>query len=134
MANPNEWYDLLESKIYTKVSKGIEREVEGDVFCTTDEVNVADTEFPCVYIHELEGLERWQDLTNTTINGVLYSMQIDVFATSKAEAKRIMRFAVGEMKALMFNITSMPLTVQENADIFHTVARFRRVFGNGDKI
>ena len=55
MADQNEWYTLIESKIFSKVSRGIEREYGSSVFCTTDEAAVTESEFPCVYIHELEG-------------------------------------------------------------------------------
>lgn len=134
MANSNDWYSLIESKIFSKVSRGIEREYGSEIFCTTDEASVSGAEFPCVYIHELEGIERGMDLTNTTINAVMYSMQIDVFATSKAESKKILKFATNEMKALMFNITSMPLIMQDSVDVYHSVARFRRMYGAGDKI
>lgn len=132
--NTNEWYDLLESKIYNKVAKRITKENGSDVFCTTDEVNIADTEFPTVWVHELEYPERGMDLTNTSINAVLYNMQIDVYSKDKAESKKIMRFAVSEMKELCFNVISMPLTMQIGADLYHTVARFRRMIGGGDKI
>ena len=134
MANQTDWYDLLETKIYNKVAKFIEKENGSEVFCTTDGTNVSETEFPTVWIHELEGVERGMDLTNVTLNAVLYSIQIDVFAKTKAEAKKLMRFAMAEMKALMFNTTSMPLILQDGPDVFHSVARFRRLFGGGDKI
>ncbi len=134
MANLIDWYDQIETTVYNKVAKYIEKENGEPVFCTVDEVNVSETEFPTVWIHELEGVERGQDLTNITINAVLYNMQIDIFAKTRAEAKKLMRYAVAEMKALEFNITAMPLVLQNNPDIFHAIARFRRHYGGGDKI
>lgn len=134
MANINAWYDQLESKIFNKVADYIDSESGEDVFCTTDEVNVLDTDFPCVWIHELEYVERGQDLKNVTLNGVLYTMQIDVYALDKSEAKKLMRFAVAKMKALKFNVPAMPITMQISADVYHTVARFRRVIGGLDTI
>ena len=134
MANQTDWYDLLESKIYNKVAKRIEKENGSEVFCTTDEVNVSETEFPTVWVHELEGIERGMDLTNQTINALLYNMQIDIYAKTKAEAKKLMRYSVTAMKSLMFNITAMPIVLQDSPDVFHTVCRFRRMIGGGDKI
>ena len=134
MANQSDWYDLLETKIYNKVAKFIAKENGSEVFCTTDEVNVSETEFPTVWIHELEGLERGMDLTNMTLNAVLYSVQIDVFSKTKSEAQRLMRYATASMKTMMFNITSLPLTFQDSPDVYHSVARFRRVIGGGDAI
>lgn len=130
----NTWYDLLESKVYNKVSKRIRTEIGTEVFCTTDEINVSEAEFPAVWIHELEYFERGMDLTNISINAVLYSMQIDVFAATKAESRKIMKYAVAAMKDLNFNITTMPISMQMGADLYHTVARFRRMIGAGDKI
>ena len=134
MAKFNTWYDLLESKIFSKVANYIEAENEAEVFCTTDEVNVTETEFPAVWIHELEPVEQGQDLTNETVNAVLYSMQIDVYAHDKNEAKKLMRFALAEMKALRFNVTTVPLTIQLGADVYHTVSRFRRVIAGINEV
>ncbi len=134
MANQTDWYDQLETTFYNKVARYIEKENGEAVFCTTDEVNVSETEFPTVWIHELDGIERGQDLTNQTINAVMYAMQIDVYAKTKAEAKKLMRYAVAEMKTLLFNVSAMPRVFQDNPDIFHAVGRFRRMIGGGDKI
>ena len=133
----NSWIFDIENIIFTKVKKVVSDELSGKYpklkFTTTDNASGSPT-FPCVYIHELPGVERGGDLENKSINAVLYTMQIDVFANSSQEdAKRVMRSVVLAFKELGFTIYQMPEFKNESS-IYRQVVRVRRLIGNGDSL
>lgn len=127
-----DWYSYIEATIYNKVSKGV-KAVYGNTLNTTSEsVDPTNAVFPTLYIHELEPVERGQDLDNTTVNAILCTIQADVFTHTKADCTKILRLTTAQMKLLRFNVPAMPIAIQESADVWHGVVRFRRIIGNGD--
>ena len=127
-----EWYSYLESTIYNKVSKGVKAVYGASLNTTTVGVDPTDAVFPTLYIHELEPVERGQDLDNISVNAVLCTMQAEAYSHSKSDCTKILRLTTSQFKGLRFNVVAMPLAVQESADVWHGVCRFRRLIGNGD--
>ena len=127
------WYSYLESTIYSRVSKGVTAIYGDGLNTTTDSVDTSDAEFPTLQIHELEPVERGQDLDNVSVNAVLCTIQADVYSHSKADCTKILRLTTSQMKLQRFNVVAMPIAIQESADIWHGVCRFRRLVGSGDK-
>lgn len=126
------WFANIEPYIFTVFQKRMRDKFPG-LSCTTDNEEVDERQFPCVYIHELEQVETGNDLDNVTVNAVISTFQIQVFSKYAAEAKEIMTEATLQMKKLRFNITAMPIYTSENdKSVFLSVARFRRVIGNAD--
>lgn len=134
MTGGEDWYSYIEGSIFSKVQAYINEKNGSTVYCTSDSKNVAGTKFPCVYIHELQGIDRTNTLRNNAVGAVLYSVQIDIYAKTKATAKKLMRYAVAEMKDLRFSVSQMPVDLMDGTDIHHTVARFRRLFADGDNL
>ena len=102
--------------------------------CTTKSENGLPAEFPTLYLHELEPIERGQDLTNETVNAVLSTMEIVIWTnTTEDDCRKMLAEAVNQMKHLQFNIIGMPVVVT-NDKISRGVIRCRRLVGNGDKL
>lgn len=129
----NNWYMQIQSKVFTQVSYMMKKKYP-TLNCTTKNENGMPAEFPTLYLHELAPVEQGQDLTNETVNAVLSTIEIQVWTnTTETDCRRIIAEAVSQMKALQFNVPSMPV-VEVNDKIAWGVIRCRRMIGNGDKI
>lgn len=126
------WFSKVFTRVYTTVKSRMSQNLKLKLNFTSDEVNDTPTVFPTVYVSELPGLEIGRDVDNTGINAIEESIRIYVYCnTGKATCKKIMNEAVLQMKALRFNITSLPAYSQK-ANIVNGVATFSRVIGRGD--
>lgn len=126
------WFTQLESRIFTIVTARMKKALpKYKLKCTTDGQSDGPSYFPTVYMHELSPYETGMDLTNQTINALVYTMQIEVFAKDKKDAKAIMSEAVLQMKKLSFDVTTFPVEMSDG-NVVQSVARFRRVIGAGD--
>ena len=89
--------------------------------------------FPFVYVNALPGSERGQDLGGTSINGGLFSFQIDVYDNqTQTRARKVMTEVVRIMKSMGFESNSMPSFEQTQDNTVRMVTRFRRVIGAED--
>lgn len=130
------WYmEILDNVFsyleYTLEEKGV------DIYCTTEMGKTSVDEdgkpnlFPTMYIHELQPIERGQDLTNTSVNAVLSTMEIQIYTKTKSECKTYCGLVTECMKELNFNITMMPV-ITYGDDYYVGIARYRRLVGSGD--
>lgn len=128
------WFSQIESRIFTLVSYRVRKALEDDfpsIKCTTEGQSTSKPYFPTWYLHELQPLEVGQDLENTTVNAVMETIEIVVYAKTKSDASKIMTETIIQMKALAFIITMMPIT-SSDGNVYSSVARFRRLIGSGD--
>lgn len=126
------WFSKIESRIFTILKNRMRNEFPSLHFTTVSE-NVNASKFPMLYLHELEQVETGNDLTNTDVNAIICTIQIQVYAKNAADCKEIMTDAVLQMKRLMFNVPAMPIySTANDKTIFLASARFRRVIGGGD--
>ena len=129
----NTWFLQIQSKVFTQIQYMMKKKYPA-LNCTTKSENGLPAEFPTLYLHELEPIERGQDLTNETVNAVLSTMEIVVYTnTTEDDCRKIMTEAVEQMKSMYFNIIAMPIVVT-NDKISRGVMRCRRMVGNGDKL
>ncbi len=129
----NTWYLQVQSKVFTQIQYMMKKKYS-KLNCTTKNENGLPAEFPTLYLHELDPIERGQDLTNETVNAVLSTIEIQVWTnTTEDDCRKIMAEAVNQMKKLQFNIIGMPF-VMTSDKISHGVMRCRRMVGNGDKL
>ena len=127
------WYADIENRVFTYVKHYIQNTYP-DLDCTTKGYNIAPTQFPAMYLHELPSVEIGQDLDNISVNGVMSTIEIQMFSDiSENECKEMMFEAIGLMKSLRYAVTAFP-DVTTNNNIAFGVARFRRAIGNGDKL
>lgn len=126
------WFSKIFNLVYTKVKSQMIANLNCNLNFTSGGVNDTPSKFPTVYIAELPGFEVGRDVDNRDINAVEENIRIYVYSNKgQTECKKIMMEAVLQMKALRFNITSMPLFSQ-NGNVVNGVATFSRVVGRGD--
>lgn len=100
-------------------------------FTTSDRVSQK-PKFPTVYVHEMSSSELGRDLDGTTINAVRTTIQIEITDNvSMSNAKEVMNYVVIVMKAMRYELVTMP-EFNNTPEIYRVVARFRRVIGSGD--
>lgn len=128
------WFAQIESKVFTQVSYMLSEKEDApypNLKCTTVSQNTV-VNFPTLYLHELQPVEGGNDLVNESVNAVLSTIEIQVWAnTTEKECRDILTAAIVEMKKLGFNVTMFP-NVQTDNKIAWGVARFRRMIGSCD--
>lgn len=103
-----------------------------DIYFTTSDKTQTNPKFPTVYIHELPGAEKAQDLEGITINSALITFQIDVTDNqSQNRTKDVMNEIIKVMKSMAFTVSPMPEFNNTNS-IYRNTARFRRTIDWND--
>lgn len=132
----SDWIMLLPSVVFSRIKGEFSKEIKteygmtGSNFSTTDSSNKKAV-FPFAYVHLLPAVEEAQTLDEISINGGLFTFQIDVHDNqSQNRARRVMGEMVRIMKSMRFNIIAMPEL--ESGDTYRCTARFRRTIGSGD--
>lgn len=131
------WYMEIEETVFSYVTfklkkKGI------NVFCTTEiaktsvDSNGNPTMFPTIYLHELQSKEVGQDLTNTSVNAVLSTIEIQVFTKSKEDNQKYCGEVAEIMKELQYNATGLPI-INNMGEYYLGASRYRRVIGSADR-
>ena len=132
------WVMLIPSLVFTRVKTNFSQTIKdkysmsGTNFST---VGSSDTPavFPFVYIITMDAQERGQDLEGTSINGGLFSFQIEVTDNKKQQnAKEVIWEVIRIFKSMGFELVSFP-TYQDSKDTHRAIARVRRVIGVNDK-
>lgn len=137
MASENQWAFDLETKIYSIVKSRVTAQLKkiskySNAFITNVEKSTSDATFPTIYIHELPGVEKGNDLEGTAINAILETFQVDVITnTSQSDAKRIIAIVTDEFKKLRFQITAMP-EFDSSGETYRSTMRLRRLIGAND--
>ena len=132
----SDWIMLLPSLVFSRIKGEFSETIKtsygmtGLNFSTTDSSNKKAV-FPFVYVHLLPAVEQGQTLDGTTVNGGLFTFQIDVYDNqSQNRARQVMGEIVRIMKSMRFSIVAMPEF--ESSDTHRCTARFRRVIGASD--
>ena len=129
-----DWFADIEPRTFTIFKKRM-KETYPDVFYTTANEKVSESEFPCVLYREIGQVETGNDLDNATVNAVISTIQVQTYAKTAKECKEITTEAVIQMKKLRYNITAMPIYQSERGgDIHFSVIRATRVYGSGDTL
>ena len=90
--------------------------------------------FPFVYVNALPASEQGRDLQGTSVNGALFTFQVDVYSNkTQNEARKVMSEVAKTMKTMGFEINSMP-SFESTQDVHRMTARFRRMFGADDTL
>ena len=132
----SDWIMLLPSVVFSRIKGEFSEEIKtsygmtGSNFSTTDSSNTKAV-FPFVYVHLMPGIEQGQTLDGETVNGGLFTFQIDVYDNqSQNRARQVMREIVRIMKSMRFQIVAMPEF--ESGDTHRCTARFRRAIADND--
>ena len=129
------WYEQLESTIYTLVSYRMKQALNGKTSKAIKFTSVGENDgqpyFPTCYIHELQPMETGNDVTGTSINAIVETMECIVYSRNKEECRLILNEAVYQFKEIGFSVTAMPI-ISTSDNVNNGVSRFRRVIGGGD--
>ena len=130
------WYEQIEPNVLTYVKYMVEELGYTPRFTSLLDKTVVDDngvpkKLPTVYIHLLQPTEVGNDLDNTEINGVLATIEIQIFSNNYNESMSLRTITLDCMKRLRFNVPMLPVTTNQG-DYFLTVGRYRRVIGHGD--
>ena len=99
---------------------------------STSQVSETPPIFPYGTIVELPGQEQGQDLEGNSINGGLFTFQVDFFSNkSESEVKNCMAETVRIMKSMKFQVIAMP-SFNSKPQEYRMTSRFSRVIGAGD--
>ena len=131
------WYSKIESQVISQVEYMLKSRVDApypNLNITSKNQETKPASLPTMYIHELEPVERGQDLDNASINAVLHTMEIQVWTNvSQNECKSILTAAITELKRMRYNIIMLP-TVQTSDGLAWGVLRARRMIGANDTL
>ena len=135
----SDWYIMIPLMVFTKLKQKFSQTIK-DKYSMTDKnfstVGSSDTPavFPFVYFNALPASEQGRDLEGISVNGALFSFQIDVYSNkTQNEARKVMSEVSKVMKTMGFEIVSMP-SFESTQDVHRMTARFRRMFGANDKL
>ena len=135
----SDWYMMIPLMVFTKLKQGFSQTIK-DTYKMTDKnfstVGSSDTPavFPFVYFNALPASEQGRDLQGTSVNGALFTFQIDVYSNkTQNEARKVMSEVTKVMKTMGFEINSMP-SFEDTKDVHRMTARFRRMFGADDTL
>lgn len=127
----SDWYMMIPLMVFTKLKQNFSQTIK-DTYKMTDKnfstVGSSDTPavFPFVYFQTLPASEQGRDLQGTSVNGALFSFQIDVYSNkTQNEARNVMKEVTRIMKTMGFEIISMP-SFESTQDVHRMTARFRR--------
>lgn len=127
--------DTIESQVYTRLKNKIPSNIKTkykNLNFTTNNINLADAKFPCVYIHMLESPEVGEDVEGNEINAIYASFVIEVVdnesqANTTALSKEIQKI----MKEMRFKVVGFPYN-DNNDSTYRKVSRYRRTIANND--
>ena len=131
------WIMMIPSQVFTRIKTEFSEKIKtkynmtGDNFSTTDSQNKKAV-FPFVYINLLPARETGNDLAGDTINGGIFTFQIDVYDNkTQARAREVMTEVVRIMKSMRFLVNQMPNS-DDTDEIKRMTARFQRTIGGLD--
>lgn len=101
---------------------------------STSQVSETPPIFPYITVIELPGAEKGQDLEGTSVNGGLFTFQVDVYHnSSETIARNCMAEVFRVMKTMRFNGMQIPYP-QSQSQEYRQIAQFSRVIGASDPL
>lgn len=135
----SDWYMMIPLMVFTRLKQNFSQTIK-DTYKMTDSnfstvgSSKAPAVFPFVYVNALPASEQGRDLQGTSVNGALFTFQVDVYSNkTQNEARKVMSEVTKVMKTMGFEIVSMP-SFESTQDVHRMTARFRRMFGANDKL
>ena len=133
----SDWYMMIPLMVFTKLKQKFSQTIK-DKYSMTDKnfstVGSSDTPavFPFVYFNSLPASEQGRDLEGISVNGALFSFQIDVYSNkTQSETRNVMKEVTRVMKSMGFEINSMP-SFESTKEVHRMTARFRRSIDEND--
>ena len=133
-----DWIMLVPSIVFTKIKTNFSEKIKiihnmtNNNFSTLSKSDL-DAVFPFVYVKSLTASEQGRDLQGTSINGALFTFQIEVIDNKKQQnAREVMGEIIRIMKEMGFENNSLPFFDDTNDNTHRIVARFRKMMADED--
>lgn len=133
------WVEERESDIYTLVKVRTMRSLQplfpNIKFTTNEGTGANSTQYPTVFIHSIEGLERGQDTENDNVNAFQFNFEIEVTCSKeqgRESTKKVISEVLDQFKRLRFT-ASKAVYISGNS-IDTGIARVHRTIGQTDNI
>jgi hypothetical protein len=133
-----DWIILVPSIIFTRIKTNFSEKIKikhnmtNNNFSTLSKSDL-DAVFPFVYVKSLTASEQGRDLQGTSINGALFTFQIEVIDNKKQQnAREVMGEIIRIMKEMGFENNSLPFFEDTNDNTHRIVARFRKMMADED--
>lgn len=127
----NDIENIVFSRVKNQFSSTLKAKYK-DLNFTTSNRQPSTPKFPTVYIHMMLSPEQGQTLENQTVNAVLSTFRIEIYANDKqATAKEVSDEVLRIMKLMRFNVAGMPYFDNES-DTYRVVSTYRRMIGAND--
>lgn len=132
------WTTSISSKVFTIIKAKATTKLNTkypDINFTTSSSVSSEPKFPTVYIKQMQGAERGQDLEGTEVNAVLSSFQIEVVTnTNDTDAREVASVVADIMKSLRYQMIGEPYADNTSSDTHRNVARYQRIVAFGDTL
>lgn len=131
------WIMMIPSQVFTRIKTEFSEKIKTKYSMTSENFSTTDSQnkkavFPFVYINLLPASETGNDLAGDTINGGIFTFQIDVYDNkTQARAREVMTEVVRIMKSMRFLVNQMPNS-DDTDEIKRMTARFQRTIGGLD--
>ena len=135
----SDWYMMIPLMVFTKLKQNFSQTIKETYKMTDSNFSTvgsskAPAVFPFVYVNALPASEQGRDLQGTSVNGALFTFQVDVYSNkTQNEARKVMSEVTKVMKTMGFEIVSMP-SFESTQDVHRMTARVRRTMGMNDKL
>lgn len=133
-----EWIDRVPSIIFTRVKNTFSKTIKSKYKMTNNNFSSSDSNdndaiFPFVKVDVVDITENAEDLEGTTINGALFSVQIDVTDNqSSARANEVASEVTRTLKLMSFKLISKNKT--DSNKLHRVTMRFRRSIDKNDTL
>lgn len=129
----NDWIYLVPSIVFSRIKAGFSDTLlaslnMADKNFSTVSSNNTSAVFPFVFVDMISASEQGRDLDGKSINGGLFTFQVDVTAKTQKDARSVMIEVSREMKEMGFEVISIP-DFKSVDGIHRSTARFRRLIG-----
>lgn len=135
----SEWVMLIPLKVFTKLKQDFSQTIKNEYdmsdlnFSRVDNSNKS-ASFPFVYFQGLPPSELGRDFQGISINGALFTFQVDVTdSQTEQRVRKVMTEVLRIMKNMGFEVIAIPSFESTQDNTHRMTARFRRIIGANDK-
>lgn len=130
------WSNDLLSIIFTRVKVLATAKLKDkypNIYFTTSTRAQTNPKFPTVVMQKLQSTETGRDLEGRSVNGINFSVQVDVIDNSSQNTANTVADVVMKcMKDMMFEVVGDPMTDESELTTYRNVARYRRKIDYND--
>lgn len=135
------WTMLIPSIIFTQIKAKFSSDIKEKYNMTASNFSTEDSQnkkafFPFVYVNMLAPVETGRDLEGATINGGIFTFQIDVTDNqSQVRAREVAGEVLRIMKTMRFEVIAMPsFDSNVSSGTYRMTTRYRRSIDQNDVI